>query len=811
MDVRKLAFIFALSFAGPQVLAGGPSENFNSEAGAQLVDSSDAKAAGGAKEKCVKENFSRPHLEEAYSSLSEGAKSSSDATKHYEAAQACLNKSGCVDIKFQAVSSDKPAVMQEYFCAHYVKISDFYASHLNQVQSKIDSSNHWSYGDASDGASSFQKEFSRLSAKFLANAGLGKEKLLRGCGDYVDMNGRGARLYDGIKKIVDGEGKYYLSSVKTYQGCIDSETGPFLDAENPERDNWKFFTRFNNEQENIGSPNQQKICQDHAKNYCFPAFAFHYMCEKSASEETKAQCLEDAKVAVSNCATGNYENANVPADLLEPSFSAAAFYASEQRALKSVKDLGTLKGEDAYSFPRMFHEMYGACVILREAARSQAGDERRITRKEKVHSLNGQYYCVRDEPWTVDFNDCASKIQWGDGAFDLLGAVGQTGIALKKSHNESEINKELQEGLAQGDQTAYINAQKQKLSREAENSYYKAGISGTHSASLIYIAATFPTPDALSTACSKPIDSHFGDPVINCGMAWVVENHPDGGQLQQQIFSNQRVKDHFYYKAADKMAQALFDGIIGFQQSKQADDLAKIKKEYDEFFAQDAITPEYVGVNYCEQNPSAPSCKKSNRTVQDTTGTAFGNIGFQNQGGGNYSFNKGIEDGFVSDENLSPEEKAAREKLGDVIGNGGGNKFGGDFSTPGAAKAKMGVAAGGGGGGGAGGGGGGGSTAPAPRKSDGNTPQKGVTKSSPKYVSGSGGINYRPGNSSNTKKQNSNAFQDLFGNKKGRGVATAVDDIAPAKSQLFEKISKRYGKVSADKRIYDFSESNGKN
>ena len=54
-------------------------------------------------------------------------------------------------------------------------------------------------------------------------------------------------------------------------------------------------------------------------------------------------------------------------------------------------------------------------------------------------------------------------------------------------------------------------------------------------------------------------------------------------------------------------------------------------------------------------------------------------------------------------------------------------------------------------------------------------------------------------------KKDTNPFSNMLGDKSSRKVANTVNDIAPSQSKLFEKISNRYGKVSKEKRIYNFS------
>ncbi|MEX0799253.1 MAG: hypothetical protein WD025_07395, partial [Bacteriovoracaceae bacterium] len=620
-------------------------------------------------------------------------------------------------------------------------------------------------------------------------------------------------IYDYISEVIDNQIPFTATKIWRPALCNQGHQALFWDLESGAETNPDFFQNFTSsyEEKMPRQLNRDKICKDHARNYCAPAFAFYHMCESSKTEALKEACKKDALTAINNCSVGDYKNTEVPKELstameFYQEIGDGAFARVDDKKFTLIENVSDLfaereKGKNNYEFANVFHEMYSTCVILRAAAKSQANDDG-IVELEEVAAPT--FTCKRKAPWTVDFKACKRALHF-DAGFDMAGAFTPAAIGMKRAENNGNISKDLGKGVAEGDQNAHINAQKRRLKREAENSYIQAGVSGGHATSLFATAKSFPSPDRLSTACSDSTDGYYGNEAINCGVASIVDRNP---YMQQDIFANQGFKDQLYYKMAGKLTQGAIHTIMGSQNTKQANDLDTIQKEYEKFFNQDAITPEFVDVNYCQQNPSAPSCQNGNRVDHQNDTGGFGNIDFQNQGGGNFSFNKDIEDGFKAEEKLSAAEKKAREKLGKVMGEGGANTFSDDFSAPGAAKAKIGHGGGGGGGGGAGGGagGGGGGTAPAPKKAGGGNPnQEGVTKAKAKYVSGGGGgINYKPGASAKAKKKDANPFSKMFGSKKGRNIATTVEDIAPARSKLFEKISKRYGKVTADKRLYEF-------
>lgn len=753
-----------------------------------------------------------------------------------------MASTSCRTIENTEIKSLLEERLKNEACKHLVKVTQVNEKEVQQAVAKSDAEDQADYGkieqdiQADESATksgrtdTFLARLQNKTKGFLERAGITKENSLSTCAGLVGIDperGNDNGFYTKFKSVLEDNSQYELKTAKTFKTCIASSSnnsgpGGIFKKGNSGDDNWDFFTKFGKLETSV---NKQRLCEDHANNYCLPAYAYYHLCKKieaqnPGNKEDNERCIQESSKAVNYCVTGNYAESKVPAGITSGDNSGQFNIAQvvNQENFQSIEDLAKSESKESqpYAFHKTFYEMYGTCVVLRLASKQMADDNGRMQWPEKIASVNGQYYCSRQAPWTVDFVDCASKIQWGDGLFDVAAAGTQTAIAVKQSLDKSNINKNLTKDITDGDQTAYIKAQERELERQADNSFISAGVSGGHAMTLVGLASTFPNLSQFQNACEQEMDSHYGDPVINCGMLRILNNHDgpnemtlangDAANMESMIFANQLVKKHFYVKAASKMADAIFSSVVGMQQNRQAGDLANIKKQYDDFYAQDAVVPDYEAVSYCDQNPSAPSCRKSNRIQTSTDSGAFGNIGFQNQGGGNFSFNKDIEDGYESEEEISAAEKAAREKLGNVIGDNKGDKLGNEVIAPGAAKATIGSAGGGGGGGGgAAGGGGGGGTAPAPNKPSGKTQQSGMTGGSSKYISGNGaGINFRPGNSPRTKSKSKNAFDNLFGSKKGRNVATTVDDIAPAKSQLFDKISKRYGQVSADKRLYEF-------
>ena len=768
--------------------------------------------------------------------------------QHLDWAQSCAAKQRSPSQQVECKVKPDGSLLSSNFlaasCENIVKL-DGIRTQLERGEAAFERRAVENYGSATNQDTIKHANIFEITKTFLKDQKLSEDYLQSYCAE-----GRYAYLSDDFIResqshfesgADEGPGKnraYSISQCIVGNDALYRETS----SSDPDRVNWKFFTNFSGE---IGQLNYKKVCRDHAFNNCGNAAAFHYLCEAVDGEPRKEACKKDAREAIEHCLAGNYDMAYVPRDLYEQPlgqlYSISQNAQGEATVTKANGDFGQNQdflslpvyaqkvnglsadlAQQDFSFPGFFHDAYATCVILRTASKKMANGEPNISLNEEVVSINGRNKCYRQVPWTVDFNYCVNTMEWGDGAFDIANAFGSTGIAMKESMDENKIQKEMASDAASGDQSAYINAQRNRLENSKENDYIRSSIAGTHAVALGGAATAYPAPRDLSEACDSDPQENvrlYGSSALNCGMAWVAYNHKNYANegisvkdkndnqksMIQMIFSNQQIRKSFYHKAATKMAESIFHGVLGRQKGKQADDLNTIKKQYDEFFGQPAITPEYAGVNYCEQNPTAPSCRGSSRTSGAKLETGFESSGFQSQGGGNFSFNK-IQDGFESEEQLSESERKARERLGDIIGNGGGKDFGDDIAPPGAAKGKYGKTGGAAGPGSTGGAGAaGGGKAPGPKKDNGKKTAQGMTKGKVNYQAGTGGINWKPGSSSGSKKKDRNAFQSMFGNKQKRNVATVLEGVSPASSKLFEKISKAYNKVKEEKKIYDFS------
>ena len=745
----------------------------------------------------------------------------------------CVSMNGFKKVSFPKDPANKKRKLAKLACKHRLAVENAY-KRANQAYNHIQSGMEWKRGDA---IREYEKTYSAngvdkaspvagligLTSGFLNDIGLSEKDLKTCAGSSIEEVRK--TVFSEFKNDVN-KGLWSPVAISSPRECNERNDGLFLSSPG-------FFSNFTDE--GLGRVNEERLCLDHGGRACFKNLLFKLSCDSIGTAADKKICDYYADKGLDSCLVGNYDEAFYP-QVIENYLSQeggerstdTSSYLSDIKSKVSAlhtlihtdglsngepseKDLEAAFGSAqtelgliAYAkknkFEDFFDKAYGSCVYMRAAAKKSAeigGTPNGLIVGE--HIQGGRYSCKRVAAWTADFNDCAFKMLYGDGMFDAAAVFGGAGIQVKNAIEQGDVMKKQNSEMMSGSPTAGLNAQKRNLKNQAENQYIQGGLSGSHAIALTASAADFPTPEKLSTACSSPIPkSHFQDEIVNCGVAVVVDRNLG---LAPEVFANQEVKEALYYKGAEKLMEAALATLTGLQLDKQAKDINKIKEEYDKFFQDDVAMPTYEPTNYCEANPSAPSCGGSNRVTDSSEN--FGSIGFQNSGGGNFSFNNAVPDGYTPDEKLTEAEKEARDRLGNIMAPNG-SKGNNDFKKVGEASGSSASKVTGGGGGGGGAGGGGGSVASAPKKPESKSNNNfGMKKTSAKR-SGGGSVKYQSGGSV-AKNKSKNAFDGLLDRGRRRDVATTtLENVSPATSKLFEKISKRYNQVSADKRLYEF-------
>jgi hypothetical protein len=229
--------------------------------------------------------------------------------------------------------------------------------------------------------------------------------------------------------------------------------------------------------------------------------------------------------------------------------------------------------------------------------------------------------------------------------------------------------------------------------------------------------------------------------------------------------------------------------------------LEKMKEQYND-------GPDMM-LELCEYNPADPACTQRGPRVSGSGAMANGGLSFGGDGSSN-SFDMNPAGAAFGDAGEATNLADDKNQVAGINSpfKDAANEAKGILSPASEAKVQATGGAGGGGSGGGGGGGGGGSASlggdlKGAQNEPSGDPQVKAGKVSGSYAAAGGGGYKGIGKG---KEDKSNPFSSLFDQKGSAGGVEedrtiASGDIDGKASGLFEKISSRYSKIKADKRI----------
>ncbi|WPU66343.1 hypothetical protein [Peredibacter starrii] len=428
------------------------------------------------------------------------------------------------------------------------------------------------------------------------------------------------------------------------------------------------------------------------------------------------------------------------------------------------------------------------CKVLEDITKKAGGGS--ITATDTASSMKGEIQCKKIAGYTMDFEPCksaASALNFVVNAEAAMELQQQIRTDVKNTNIQKQANKQ----VAQGDaQTGMFDAAIESNKHQKQMQQEKMIAFGAAVTALGTTYARWPSAeDLIKKACTGK-DEKTGQTGVSNDCATVAANN------KSVIAANEDQKGALIQAITTYTAKAIAAGIAMKQYDTSADTVEKAKAAVQQ-------EDQDVMVARCTFNPTDPACAKPGNRVagESYTGGDF-NFG---SGSGNNAFDMGTgtdnfgEEGAASNlptDNVagitSPFEQEAKEAKG--------------ILDPAAAASMQAGNASSGGGGGVGGGGGGGSAslgsdlAGAEKDGDKEASLK-ATKASGNYnAAGGGGFSAIKGG-----KDDKNPFASLFDAKSSGGIeedrSIASGDIDGAASGLFQKISKRYGQIQADKRI----------
>ncbi|MBL7664671.1 MAG: hypothetical protein JNM93_06025 [Bacteriovoracaceae bacterium] len=415
---------------------------------------------------------------------------------------------------------------------------------------------------------------------------------------------------------------------------------------------------------------------------------------------------------------------------------------------------------------------------------------------------NPSIYCNKPSDLTLDFNDCADAINAYNAAFISENAVLNPGIQVSQISAQTQATQQVAQNPL--NPTAGLNAVEGVVQNQQTNETIKASFYGANAIMLGSLMAGWKTQKWLlnegdgenKSKCEEALGS-----TANCKFLYKYLNeHPSE---KSQYFANQRIKGFFTSEITRYAGQSAMSGVLAGQYAKQKNLIDGVQEDLKDF--QDDLQ-EMPTMDACSSNPTLPGCANSNRTSYGPVGQGnFAITGDANTTG----FNSDVLDASGGN-NPDKLSAAQQEALASGLANLGGNPSAtAKDVAPGAGYYE--AAAGGGGGGGRAGGSGGGGSGAAPLS---DTPGEldnqakdaseiKVGKTSMAYSSGKG-----LANSKSSNREYKDPFGGLFDSDKKKTGGVVVDrnlasDIDAGNSLLFEKISKRYGKVIDEKRLVE--------
>lgn len=283
-------------------------------------------------------------------------------------------------------------------------------------------------------------------------------------------------------------------------------------------------------------------------------------------------------------------------------------------------------------------------------------------------------------------------------------------------------------------------------------------------------------------------------------------------RIDRDFFPNADAKNHIYAQAIAAATEVMVAKFKADLHKENARKVQAIKEQMQ--FTDDS---EEGVMKFCLQFPQDVRClSPGQRRALGASGTQFGSFQGSNFGLGSLEGEQGNEVSAGQDFGGS---LAAGGPSGNVGNIGSADKDAAAakniFNAPAAARG----GGGGGAGGGAGGGGGGGGSAQSGQlsrdeglKEDKKESPIEITSKKAAYEGSKGGYNgggYNPSNKKPGESPTANPFAGMFGKDQGRDPANVAEIDKPA-SDLFSKISRRYGEVQKRKALMEVAdEGNG--
>ncbi len=410
------------------------------------------------------------------------------------------------------------------------------------------------------------------------------------------------------------------------------------------------------------------------------------------------------------------------------------------------------------------------------------------SRKEQlvVTSMNKKVQCSAKASFTYDFESCEHAINVYNYvllAENAMNLQQQT----RTEFNNQKLQAQAQERAAKGDFQVGALDVNEKAQKFSANLYKeRVGAFSAAVTALVTAAGKIKTESDVKKLCATKTDLSEADCL----------KYSAGHK--QTVLANAQAKQVLHLEAARYTAEVLRSVGEMNRSLANAKTTAQMKNNLNE------MNDGQNNLDNCFTNPTHPQCViNRDRTAIDPV--AGGGINFGGDGANNaFDFNSGLNDSLDDPEasTYNAQEVAA---MGSPFSDEA-KAAQGILDPAAAANVEFGSGGGvnGGGGGGSSGGGGLGGGSGAPSEEGDQVAKTSITGGDVEMEDGSAkGKGFSA--LSKGKQASANPFASLFDSKAGGGLeedrSIASGDISGQASGLFQKISKRYGQVQADKRV----------
>lgn len=428
------------------------------------------------------------------------------------------------------------------------------------------------------------------------------------------------------------------------------------------------------------------------------------------------------------------------------------------------------------------------CAAIRSAGMGTTEFER----DTKVSSIDGKITCKAHSGTAFDYPSCKSFITW----YNTLTAT-QTGVQMFNEGDKITTGMRAQNEAAQ----AIGTGQGQEAGIEASRKTIMASANAEERNKMFFMAkGAAITSQLMSFVTRDNIDGKCDGVDASCCDLFNEDSRNDSIKSANTFFPNSGEKDKMIAEVIRAGGEAALAAMKEQELKRQAAALKAIKEQMT---APEDTVDEGL-MRFCLQFPQDSKCLGAgNRVISGGSGFKGPSFSGQNMGLGNL--------GTAASEDIAVEDGVAgaiggaQNSVGEI---GSAEKGAADakatFDAPSGLKGGGGspTISGGGGGVGASASANGLSNDPGVEGDKKETPLK-MTSKSASYEGGAGynGGGYRAG-AGDKKDAAGNPFASMFGKDKGRSPS-AVPEIDSPASDLFTKISNRYGEVQKRKALMD--------